>query len=141
MLSVYLVAYGKQGSVVTSNVINPYISKGSGAYVKVQPEGYKQPIMKRALAFAKVADTTAASTLEVALADRDGTLLVDKDGQQLFAGVTKVLESVNGWCIMQEGRTRDASGTWHINDIKYEVLVDEDGYIITDVNDKPIYVL
>jgi hypothetical protein len=141
MLSVYLVAYGKQGSVVTSNVINPYISKGSGAYVKVQPEGYKQPIMKRALAFAKVADTTAASTLEVALADRDGTPLIDNDGQQLFANVTKVLESVNGWCVMQEGRTRDASGTWRINDIKYEVLVDEDGYIITDSDNKPIYVL
>ena len=52
MLSIYLVAYGKHGSVITSNVVNPYVSKGSGGYVKVE-EVYNQPIMKRALALTK----------------------------------------------------------------------------------------
>ena len=80
ILSIYVVAYGKLGNVLTSNVTNSYVCKGSGAYVKVQPEGYTQPIMKRALAFAKTAQAAmsgAATPLEsvIALATDSGELL------------------------------------------------------------------
>lgn len=186
MMSIYLVAHGKQGSVTTSNVINPYISKGTGTYVKVQPEGYAQPIMKRALAFAKVAFNSfvtlrdaAGNTLKdtsgkvlftltysdaLVLEDSDGQILADDDdktlytstatladsrnqiledanGKTLFAKASRILESTNGWAVMREGYTKDTNGNWRTNDIKYEVLVDEDGSIITDSNNEPIYIL
>jgi hypothetical protein len=161
MLSIYLVAYGKFGSVVTSNVINPYISKGSGAYIRVE-NGYTQPIMKRALALAKKQEALAslegevlkdaegntlfaldATTLktELYLADLGDTTLTDADGKSLIVEATRVLENINGWVFMQEGYTKDADGKWHINDIKYEVLVDEKGEIITGNDNKPIYIL
>ena len=138
MLSVYLVAYGKQGSVVTSNVVNPYISKGTGTYVKVQPDGYTQPIMKRAVAFAK------ASTPEepvAVLLDSTGKVLYAKDDDMpLAAEVTRALSS-DTWNVMQAGYTKAPDGTWKANDIRYEVLVDNTGEIITDSNNNPIYVL
>ncbi len=78
ILSIYVVAYGKQGSAITSNIVNPYVCKGSGAYVKVQPEGYAQPIMKRALAFAKTTQAAMAAPVGVvALAHNDGFILQD----------------------------------------------------------------
>jgi len=264
ILSIYVVAYGKSGSVITSNVVNPHVSKGCGTYVKVT-EGYAQPIMKRALAFAKVVQTfqpsqiaqnvlkdsdgkvlkdsqgrvlyttgsspTIESTLldlkgrvlkdandkvllttgssvktettlldlenrllkdvqdrallatehssssaetelklldsnsrvlkdsldrtlysteassstanQVLLLDSEGRELKDSDGKTLFAktAATTVLESTTGWCLMQESYTKDTNGNWHVNDIRYEVLVDQDGYIITDENNDPIYIL
>lgn len=158
MLSIYVVAYGKLGSVVTSNVVNPYISKGSGTYVKVT-EG-TQSIMKRALGFAKIALTSdEGETLtdaegkvlftedapvlkaEFVLADRSNRALLSNDGKALLANATKVLESTNGWTVVQEGYTKDANGAWRTNDIKYEVLVDQSGAIITDSNNEPIYIL
>ncbi len=80
MLSIYVVAYDKQGGAMTSNVVTPYVCKGSGSYVKVQPEGYAGPIMKRALAFAKtaraaMAGATAPIESVVALATNSGELL------------------------------------------------------------------
>ena len=131
VLSIYVVAYGKQGSAVTSNIVNPYICKGSGTYVKAEYEGYKQPIMKRALAFAKVAETTATtaehgtstSNTYTDLADRDGYALLDTEGNELLALTTKLLNSINGWEVMQEGYTKGADGEWHTNDIKYEMLI------------------
>jgi hypothetical protein len=207
LLSIYIAAHGKNGSVITSNVINPYISKGSGSYVKVE-NGYKQPIMKRALAFAKDATasivpgfgvlsqkaslrdinklvlrdslgrTLTATTgnaaensiialsdvdglilqdidekilitsdsvdivtkIETDLADRNGTTLVDAEGNALFAVATKLLNSVNGWNLVQESYTKDSTGSWRTNKIDYEVLLDETGEIITDENNEPIYV-
>ena len=158
MLSIYVVAYGKLGSVVTSNVVNPYISKGSGTYVKVT-EGL-QPIMKRALAFAKIAlmsdegetltdaegkvlfteDAPILKT-EFVLADSNSEVLLDHEGRTLLATATKVLESTNGWTVVQEGYTKATDGTWRTNDIKYEVLVDQSGAIITDSSNEPIYIL
>ena len=157
MLSIYLVAYGKQGSVATSNVVNPYISKGSGTYVKVEA-GY----MKRALAFIKKREALAAlgdeiltdidgkslfvpeaSTLrtEFSLADRNGMPLIDNNEKSLIVDATRVLENTSGWVVIQEGYTKDANGTWRTNDIEYEVLVDSTGEIIVDENNEPIYVL
>jgi hypothetical protein len=136
MLSVYLVAYGKQGSVVTSNVINPYVSKGSGTYVKVEA-GYAQSIMKRALAFANAPTTN--ETVAV-LMDSNGEELVAADDEPLTVEFTRLLSSAT-WNVMQEGYTKDAEGNWRANDIEYEVLVDSSGNIITDENGESIYVL
>ncbi len=142
MLSIYLVAYGKQGSVVTSNVINPYISKGSGTYVKVEGDEsitYKQPIMKRALAFANV-PTPDEKTVRVVDSNGNEVPILDSEGSQVQLEATRILSSET-WNVMQEGYTKAADGTWRATDIKYEVLVDETGDIIVDSNNKPIYVL
>lgn len=136
MLSIYVVAYGKQGSVITSNVVNPYISKGTGTYVKVQPEGYSQPIMKRASAFTNM--PTVAEALSV-LTDIDGQILETPDGP-LEALVTRELSN-DTWNIISEGFVKEPDGTWKSNDIKYEVLVDQAGDIITDSANDSIYVL
>ena len=197
ILSSYLVAYGKQGSVLTSNVINPYISKGSGTYVKVRPGDYAQPIMKRALGFAKIAlagatgETlvdpegsilfpvdapvykTLADNSNLVLTDDSGKILTvantfsmvrttlsdsqnrdlkDANGLSLSATATKLLESTNGWTVVQEGYTKvpDDKGnvTWRTNDIKYEVLqvLNAQGkYEVLTFNngtsDEPIYIL
>lgn len=138
MLSIYLVAYSKQGSVITSNVVNPYVSKGTGTYVKVQSEGYAQPIMKRAIAFAKVDQTLTKllssegltlkdkenrtlfaidDAVEDALVDSNGTIIKDATGTALMVEATKILENSDGWTIMLEGYTKDANG-WRANDIK-----------------------
>jgi hypothetical protein len=136
-LSVYVVAYGKLGNIVTSNVVTPYVSKSTGTYTKVQPEGYQQPIMKRALALVNVPpnDSTYKSLL-----DSNGTELLDNNGKLLVAEASTVLAN-DTWNIMLEGYTRTTSGTWQPSDIKYEVLVDETGEIITDTSNNPIYVL
>lgn len=136
-LSIYVVAYGKHGSIITSNIVTPYVSKGTGTYVKVQPEGYKQPIMKRALAFANVPTSNEPTSV---LLDSSGYELLDANGEPLVAEATKVLTS-DTWNIMQEGYTKAADGTWKINNIKYEVLVDKNGEIVTDSSGASIYIL
>ena len=138
-LAIYVVAYGKQGSTITSNVVNPYVSKGAGTYVKVTPTGYSVPIMKRALALAKVSTPDALTTV---ILDQEGNTV------QLFDGATNAVQltatsalSSNTWSVMQEGYTKDTDGTWKVNDIKYEILVDSAGGLITDSSNQPIYVL
>jgi hypothetical protein len=87
MLSIYVVAHSKSGGVVTSNTVNPYVCKGSGTYVKVQPEGYAEPIMKRAIAFVNVrqitADSAVGEQLSQFLVDSEGTILFSSDGDVL----------------------------------------------------------
>ena len=120
MLSIYVVAYGKQGSVITSNVVNPYVCKGSGSYVKVKYDDYPQAIMKRALAFVKAPTKVEA---EPELVDSTGRRLFAKDTKEpLVAKATKLLTS-NSWSLVQEGYTKGADGEWHTNDIKWEVLI------------------
>jgi hypothetical protein len=170
MLSIYLVAYGKQGSVVTSNVVNPYVSKGSGTYVKVGGTDYAQPIMKRAIAFTKIALPVLAdgnnqilkdkegNTLTLtslpdkrvrALADIGGELLADSEGNPLIAEATNVLSIVNGLTIVQNSYMQDSEGIWQQSDIKYETLVakNTDGKfeVVTVRNNEgayePLYIL
>jgi len=167
MLSVYLVAYSKQGSIITSNVINPYISKGSGTYVKVK-EGY----MKRAIAFVKASPVSAVSAVNeqdgLVLLDSNGddlitsdgytlaaanpkdiaviknssgdeVLILDEDGNQVQLLATRLLTSPN-WQLVLESSVKAPDNTWRTTDIKHEVLVDETGEIIVSDNE-PIYVL
>jgi hypothetical protein len=171
LLSVYLVAYDKYGNInTTSNVLSPYISRGSGTYVKVESDKnvtYTQPIMKRALGFVNTAqammstsaitqlklldidgntlidinDAVLYSGVAAKLLNRERVQLVDAKGRALFAPATKLLESTNGWAMVQTGYTKDASGNWRANDITYEALVDVNGDIILGEDNKPIYVL
>lgn len=120
MLSIYVVAYGKHGSVVTSNIINPYVSMGSGTYVKVESANDKPPIMKRAIAFVNV-PTPAESV--AALQELNGRALFAKDTDEpLVAEATKLLSS-DSWNIAQKGYTKGANNEWYTNDIAFEVLV------------------
>ena len=136
-ISVCVVAYGKLGNIITSNVAAPYISKGTGTYTKVQPDGYQQPIMKRALALANV---PPKENTHKSLLDSNGTELLDNNGKLLVAEANTVLAN-DTWNIMLESYTKTTSGAWQPSDIKYEVLVDETGEIITDTSNNPIYVL
>lgn len=123
--SIYLVAYGKQGSVLTSNVINPYVCKGSGIYVKVQPGNYKQPIMKRAVALGKIesgrvtisdieSGVSVATSAE--LAEYTEAIIRDCDGYVLRDVTKKVLYSVPATTVEME-----------LADITGQLLVDSSG--------------
>lgn len=140
MLSIYVVAYGKQENIITtSNIVNPYVSKGTGTYVKVTPEGYKQPIMKRAIAFVKALVPTILPAFAL---DENGNevALFDENDNELSIDATNLLVNAD-WNIAQEYYVKDANGTWQPGDIRHEILVDKDGYIITDSTDDPIYTL
>ena len=139
-----------------SNIESVYVSRGAGSYIKVT-EGYSQPIMKRALAFVKVA--------HVPLLDKDGKAILTADGKELYGKASNVQDDTVGWTLMQEcfvqgpdagvlvdanNRTLvDANGAalyaagigWQLSDIQYEVLTDSNGDIITDSNNDAIYVL
>lgn len=152
ILSIYIVAYGKYGSVITSNIETPYVCKGSGTYVKVEYDDYS--IMKRALAFAKTLNldtvtltsemilkdiqeltlydidekvlTTSDITIkefEASLSDQKGRAIQDATGNDLFAVASKLLYSVNGWDIIQDSYTKDDDGNWQKNDIEFEMLI------------------
>lgn len=265
-LSIYLEASGKNGSIITSNVVGPYVSKGGGSYVKVESDStaiFEQSIMKRALGFVNIprvmssmistdlqlADIdsifltdidgnllscfgTATTTTEVSLvdindktltdidrkvlyattniaasaiteladidekiltdieqrtlyttynttatptgaiiklADIDGNLLtniddeilyismaakllnsygdqyIDAAGRALFAPVTRLLNSTNGWTVVQNGYVKDQTNTWRANDIMYEMLQvrnESSKYeVLRDSTDQPIYIL
>lgn len=138
-LSIYLVAHSKLGSVVTSNTISPYISKGSGTYVQVQPAGYAVPIMKRAVAFVN-APASADTFARIIDAEGQEVPILDNEGNQISIEATRLLTGEE-WQLVLGGYIKDPNGTWRTNDIKYELLVDSLGGLITDVNNKPIYVL
>ena len=57
--------------------------------------------------------------------------------------VAFIKEPANGeWKVCQGAFYKDqASGTWKVSDISYEVLMDQNGEIITDSFNEPIYTL
>lgn len=140
MLSIYVAAYGKRGSIVTSNIENPYISKGTGTYVKVTPAGYQEAIWKRALAFVEAPATD--TIIPAAVLDEYGNTvhLLDNDGNEMPLTAANILSS-DDWNVALEYYVKDDKGAWKTSDISYEILVDKDGYIITDNTDMPIYTL
>ena len=133
-LYIQLTANSKYGEAysVTSEVITVNISKGCGTYVKAD-RGYPQPIMKRALAFARLG-------YEV-LTDAEGVALKDSEGKLLYVKVARAQDTEIGWSLMQEFCARDSESFWQNSDIQYEILTNEQGEIITDINNEPIYVL
>lgn len=168
-LRIQLTACSKYGQAYdsSSEIIEVYICKGSGTYIKV--EDGPQPIMKRALAFAKLnyvalTDTAgkaltdtwgeplyakAARTQKVildetldyaSLVDADGMLIKDTDDHSILAE-TVIAQSESGWALMQEFHSKDSNGIWRSSDISYEVLTNADGETITDKNNELIYIL
>jgi hypothetical protein len=136
LLHVYVVARGKNGSAITSNIVTPYVCKGSGTYVKI-PAGY----MKRAISFVNVPTTTKVAAV---LRDNTGRKLqaLNDSGDiiPLEVEATRLLSS-DTWNIVQEGSIKGADGSWHASDIRYEILLDKLGGIITDSTGQSIFVL
>ncbi len=139
LLSIYVIAYSKLGSVITSNIVAPYVCKGSGTYVNVQPEEYAQSIMKRAVAFANASVSNEAGA-RIVDAEGNEVLILDSEGNQITVEATNLLTGID-WQLITESYVKASDGTWRATDIKYEVLADENGEIITDENSEPIYVL
>lgn len=131
VLHIYVVAYSKNNTVITSNIVTPYVCKGGGTYIKTGA-GY----LKRALGFVN------APTTDVVIAR-----ILDVDGNEVsIPGSTEnpratVLLSSDAWNIVQESSVKGADSSWHKNDIKYEILLDSAGGIITDSSNQPIYTL
>ncbi len=145
-VSAYVIAHGKQGGIITSSIEVRYVCRGSGTYVKVDGyledntyKNYTQPIMKRAVAFTKAAVSNEASARIV---DEDGNevSILDDEGNPVIIEATRLLTGIE-WQLVAEGYVKDSEGVWQAVDIKYEVLVDKNGDIITDKDDKAIYVL
>ena len=114
MLSIYLVAYGKQGNITTSSVITPYIISGSGTYVKVKEDNYAEPIMKRALGFVKTAQMAATvMPMQLTLTDCDGETLTDAD-ENMLSAVAEPVETA------------------------LQALADSEGYVLTYIDGKVI---
>jgi uncharacterized repeat protein (TIGR02543 family) len=133
-LIVQVVAFSKYGTSYMnySNPLTVHISKGCGTYVRVK-DGYAQPIMKRAIALAKLYDSNET----VLLTSSDDFVLTGLDEISLYAKKDIPYE----WAAMQEFYAKNNNGTWQTNDIRYEVLTDINGEIITDSTNEFIYTL
>lgn len=133
-LYVYLTAISKYGATYDSPTSNTvvYVCDACGTYIKVS-DGYTQPIMKRSVAFAKLGYKL--------LHGEDGKILTDENGKALYGKASSVQDDENGWTPMQDFCTKDQEGNWQKSDIRYEVLVDNTGTIITDSNNNAIYTL
>ena len=162
-LHIYVEAISKYGSTYngTSNTAAVNVSRGCGTYVRVS-EGYAQPIMKRALAFARLSSQE--------LLTKDSKTLSGIDEKTLYAKESSTQDMATGWTLMQEfyvgGGSNDQSDVmlvdaedrilvdtndaqqyssapsgWKLSDITYEVLTDINGEIITGPDDQSIYVL
>ena len=133
-LYVYLTAYSLYGTSYNSpeSLIYVYVSKACGTYTKVT-DGYKQPIMKRSIAFAKLGYRV--------LKDDAGKILTGEDGKALYGKASSVQDNDSGWTPMEEFYNKTVDGDWVPSDITYEVLTDANGEIITDTNNSAIYTL
>jgi hypothetical protein len=117
--------YGSAYSAV-SDTLYINVKKACGVYIKVS-EDYSEPIMKRAVALARISENAYGllqDNQSITLADSTGALLACK-------------HSV--WTVMQKFYKKD-NKNWKLNDISYEVLVDSNGEIITDINNEAIYI-
>lgn len=146
-LNITLTCYETSGrSSYASNIVVP-ICKGCGMYVKVE-EGYAQPIMKRAVAAVKQSKQVIEDT--IILVDANNNILLDSENNLIYAKMTSPAEKNNNtinlieedfyWDILPEFYFNE-NNIWRQSDIRYEVLTDENGEIITDINDEPIYTL
>lgn len=133
ILNIYVEVISKHGDAYNgiSNVATVTVFKGTGSYVRVETAN-TQPVMKRALAFARLGYKQ--------LIDSKGKALVDANGRTLY---TKILpaQTTDGWALMREFYSKDLDGNWSASDIRYEVLTDTTGELILDSNDTPIYTL
>lgn len=133
-LKIYVEGHSKYGQAysVTSNILSPYVCKGCGTYIKVT-DGYPQPVMKRAIAFNRLNYR--------ALLDTNDKALLDSNEKQLYALISSTQDKDAGMTLMNKFYSKNADGMWCESDIDYEVLTAQNGEIITDSSNKPIYVL
>lgn len=157
-LFIRIEAVSKYGAAYngSSNTAIVYVSRGCGIYNKVE-DGYTQPVMKRALAFTKLAF--------IKIFDDSGKALKAADGTDIYSKVSSTQDSLSGWALMQEAYSNhateyvlaDADGAiftdtdgavlyldsagWQQSNILHEVLTDLNGDIITDMYDENVYVL
>lgn len=148
-LSIYLEALSKYGSVITSNIVSPYISKGCGTYVKVESDrnvAFEQPIMKRALGFVNVPRVMASvMATEIKLADIDGILLADINDKVLSCYGTvatetrladindKLLTDIDSRALYLTQSTAAPVGA-------ITKLADINGNVLTDIDDNVLYI-
>ena len=120
----------------TSNVISTNVGRGTAIYTKVE-DGYKQPVLKRAVALAKLN--------YVALLDVDtnnlsvNRYLVSADDKSLFAKAASTQDTNNGWALMKEFYAKNSSNKWQLNDATYELTTDVNGETITDTSNSLMY--
>ena len=133
-LRIYVEAISKYGTTYngTSAIKSVNVSKGCGTYTRVA-EGYTQPIMKRTLAFTKLD--------YLALTDESGKVLIGADGELLYTKVSNVQDDMTGWTLMQKFYSKRTDGSWQDSDIAYEALMDENGEVVSDINNNIIYIL
>ena len=159
-IRIYVKVISKYGTAYscTSNIETVNICRGSGTYLKVDA-GYAKPIMKRSLAFANL-DFLQVLSL-------DGSALADADGNALFSKQASVQDPATGWSLMQEFLLKDCKELalldsnnpelldinevplctksseviWLPSNIKYEILTDSNGEVITDIYGEDIFVL
>lgn len=122
--------YGSKYSGAATEIV-AQVNKGCGTYIKI--DNGIQPIMKRAIAFSKLQFKR--------LTDAEGKAIRTVDSKELYVKTSAAQSSSSGWTLMQEFSAKDSANNWKLSDIKYEVLTDADGAIITDINNEPIYVL
>jgi hypothetical protein len=97
--------------------------------------------MKRALGFVNAPTTNKITTTLHDITSQELQILDDNGNAiPLEVEATRLLYS-DGWNIVQEGSVKGADNSWHKNDIKYEILLDMFGGIITDSSNEPIFVL
>jgi hypothetical protein len=133
-VAVYLEIHSRFGSSYSSVSDTKFISicRGAGTYMKVSTN-YPQPIMKRTLAFSKVAQKL--------LQDDSGRAITDSAGRAFYLQEAAVQDTSTGWTLMQEFYAKNPDGIWQKSDIEYEILTDINGAIITDVNNSAVYLL
>ena len=133
-LNIQLAAFSKYGTEYgcMSNIITVNVCRCCGTYIKVI-DGYTQPVLKRAVACAKLD--------YVSIVDAEGKTLKGAGGKALYTKTAATQSSETGWSLMSDFFSKDSSGAWRASDVRYEVLTNEGGEIITDINNEPIYVL
>ena len=89
LLHIYVIVRSITGSVITSNIVSPYVCKGSGTYVNVKPEGYTQAIMKRAIAFVNTEQLSIMAT--AGLNNELAQILLDSNGYTLITNESNIL--------------------------------------------------
>ena len=133
-LQIYVEAISRYGTTYNgiSNASFVDVCRGHGTYINVDA-GNGEAVMRRSLAFSKLN--------YLALADDETRQLATIDGEPLYVKLSNAQDDSTGWTLMQEAYAKDKSGNWQVSDIRYEVLTDANGGVITDQNDDVIYVL
>lgn len=142
-VTIQLTAKSKQGSDydIISNIITVPVSKGCGLYTRVESI-YSQPVMKRAIAFAKTNMIVTEADIEyLILADSSNVILKDSEGTILRVKDFNIGDLKSKWTLMQDFYLKNSENNWQLSDISYETLVDETGELILDSNNEPVYSL